>query len=116
MTVVEPGYFRTDFLDDRSLATSPTVIPDYAETSGAMRFSAPTVNHAQPGDPARLACAVITLANSPAPPLRMPFGTDTVAAVEQKNAFVAGELAAWRDLAVSTDFPRGRRRHSGVSG
>lgn len=31
---------------------------------------------------------------------------DTVAAIAQKNAFVAGELAQWRELAVSTDFSR----------
>jgi len=28
-----------------------------------------------------------------------------VAALEEKNAFVARELAQWRELAVSTDFP-----------
>jgi len=35
----------------------------------------------------------------------MHFGTDTLARVETKNAFVAQEMAEWRDLAASTDFP-----------
>jgi NAD(P)-dependent dehydrogenase (short-subunit alcohol dehydrogenase family) len=106
VTIVEPGYFRTDFLDQSSLTTSPTIIEDYAETSGAMRDFARRVNHAQPGDPARLAKAMITLVGASNPPLRMPFGSDTVTAIEEKNSFVAAELAAWRNLAVSTDFPK----------
>jgi NAD(P)-dependent dehydrogenase (short-subunit alcohol dehydrogenase family) len=103
-TVVEPGFFRTDFLDSRSLAVSPTAIPDYEETVGAMRNFAAGANHAQPGDPAKLAKAMLALVNAPEPPLRMPFGSDTVARIEAKNASVAEELARWRELSLSTDF------------
>ncbi len=60
----------------------------------------------QPGDPVRLARAVVELTRADAPPLRLPLGSDTVAAIEAKHAFVAGELAAWRTVATSTDFPR----------
>jgi NAD(P)-dependent dehydrogenase (short-subunit alcohol dehydrogenase family) len=105
VTVVEPGFFRTDFLDDQSLVTSPTIIEDYAETSGGMRDFAVAANHGQPGDPVRFAKAIIALASEANPPLRMPYGSDTVAVIEAKNAFVAAELSAWRDIAVSTDFP-----------
>jgi NAD(P)-dependent dehydrogenase (short-subunit alcohol dehydrogenase family) len=103
-TVVEPGFFRTDFLDDQSLVKTKLEIEDYAETVGAMRSFAAGANHAQPGNPHKLATAMIQLVNAPNPPLRMPFGTDTVAVIEQKNAKVAAELADWRDLAVSTDW------------
>jgi hypothetical protein len=72
-----------------------------------MRTTAAAVSLKQPGDPARLAKALMTLADAANPPLRMPFGSDTVAAIEAKNAFVAEELKAWRELAVSTDFPAG---------
>ncbi|MEP7452295.1 oxidoreductase [Phyllobacterium sp. SB3] len=108
VTVVEPGFFRTDFLDESSLSVSHSAIADYDETpAGAMRSLAVEYNHEQPGDPARLAKAMIIVAHSDNPPLRMPFGSDTVAAIEKKNAAVAMELATWRDLAVSTDFPTG---------
>lgn len=106
-TVVEPGFFRTDFLDDQSLSKTTTRIEDYAATVGAMRDFAQGANHAQPGDPARLATAILTLVASAEPPLRLPLGSDTVARIEQKNAFVAGELDAWRSVALSTDFPKG---------
>jgi NAD(P)-dependent dehydrogenase (short-subunit alcohol dehydrogenase family) len=104
-TIVEPGYFRTDFLDARSLSVSGGEIADYAATAGAVREQAAKLSHRQPGDPARLAAALVELGGNPDAPLRMPYGSDTVAAIEAKNAFVAGELAAWRQVSVSTDFP-----------
>jgi Short-chain alcohol dehydrogenase of unknown specificity len=102
-TVVEPGFFRTDFLDGQSLAVTEE-IADYAETAGATRSFAADANHAQPGDPAKFAKAMITLANAEKPPVRVPIGSDTVAHIERKNAEVARELDAWRSLSLSTDF------------
>jgi hypothetical protein len=49
---------------------------------------------------------VIDLSRAEHPPLRLPLGSDTVAAIEAKHAFVATELDAWRAVAISTDFPR----------
>ncbi|OHV84005.1 oxidoreductase [Ensifer sp. LCM 4579] len=107
VTIVEPGFFRTDFLADNSLSVSAAAIPDYIGTpAGDMRNFAAQANHAQPGDPAKLAAGIVTLVNAPNPPLRMPFGSDTVAVIEEQNADVARELAEWRELALSTDFPK----------
>ncbi|MEM5295756.1 oxidoreductase [Burkholderia sp. JPY481] len=103
-TVVEPGYFRTDFLDASSLVVAPDVIDDYDETSGAVRRKAMQLNHNQPGDPARLAAAMIALVDAASPPLRLPLGTDTLAAIAAKNAYVTQETEAWKDLSSSTDF------------
>jgi NAD(P)-dependent dehydrogenase (short-subunit alcohol dehydrogenase family) len=103
-TVVEPGFFRTDFLDPQSLTVSPGEIADYHETAGAMRDFAGHANHAQPGDPAKLAKAMLALVDAAEPPVRLPFGSDTVARIESKNACVAAELARWRELSLSTDF------------
>ncbi len=105
VTIVEPGFFRTDFLADNSLSISPASIPDYVGTpAGDMRAFAASAHHAQPGDPAKFATGIVTLANAENPPLRMPFGSDTVAKLVEKNAFVEQELSTWRALAVSTDF------------
>lgn len=105
VTVVEPGFFRTDFLHDNSLAVSPASIPDYVGTpAGNMRDFAAAANHAQPGNPSKLASGILAVVNAEKPPLRMPFGSDTVSVLETKNASVAKELDAWRDLALSTDF------------
>jgi NAD(P)-dependent dehydrogenase (short-subunit alcohol dehydrogenase family) len=105
VTIVEPGYFRTDFLDQQSLSRVGRHIADYDESVGATRQVASDRNHAQQGDPAKLAKVMIKLANVGQPPLRLPLGSDTVAAIEAKNEFVAGELKQWREVALSTDFP-----------
>jgi len=104
-TVVEPGYFRTDFLDASSLAVAGEVIADYDSTSGNVRRIAGTLNHNQPGDPARLAAAMLELVDAPTPPLRLPLGTDTLKAIAEKNAYVAQETESWKTLSASTDFP-----------
>lgn len=103
-TVVEPGFFRTDFLDAKSLTTVQNSIPDYAETVGAMRKAMADANHQQPNDPQKLAPVLMKLVNSPKPPVRLPLGRDTIAAIQTKNAFVAKELAEWREVAESTAF------------
>jgi len=71
-----------------------------------VRAAAKQVSLQQPGDPVRLARAVVELSRSEHPPLRMPLGSDSAAAIEAKQAFVTGELAACRAVSVSTDFPR----------
>lgn len=104
VTVVEPGFFRTDFLDNSSLKKSSDAIPDYESTVGAMRRYAAEANHGQPGDPEKLAQAFLRLVNAVNPPVRLPLGSDTVRRIEQKHRFVEHELAVWRSLALSTDF------------
>ncbi|MYM96731.1 oxidoreductase [Duganella vulcania] len=104
VTVVEPGFFRTDFLDASSLATTHDRIDAYAATVGAMREFAAGVNHQQPGDPAKLAGALLQLADSAQPPVRLQLGSDTVQRVRAKNLSVEAEMAQWLELAVSTDF------------
>jgi NAD(P)-dependent dehydrogenase (short-subunit alcohol dehydrogenase family) len=104
VTVVEPGYFRTDFLDASSLSVSSTIIEDYAATAGKVRSVATGLNHAQPGDPTRLAKVLIEFTDAPNPPVRLPLGSDTVAAIEAKHAADAAILAEWRTVSVSTDF------------
>ncbi|KII36530.1 oxidoreductase [Pseudomonas fluorescens] len=103
-TVVEPGFFRTDFLDEQSLIKTRLELADYDETVGKMRAFAEAANHAQPGDPQKFAEAMLALVNAPNPPQRLALGSDTVARIEAKNRLVAQELAEWNELALSTDF------------
>lgn len=104
VTVIEPGYFRTDFLDATSLTISGTPIADYATTAGAVRERAAGLNHAQPGDPDRLAQAIVAFVDAPNPPVRLPLGSDTVAAIRAKHAADAKILTGWEGVSLSTDF------------
>ena len=104
VTVIEPGYFRTDFLDASSLSASAAGIADYAGTAGVVRARAAELNHDQPGDPEKLARVLVDFAEAPDPPVRLPLGSDTVAAIEAKHASDAAILAKWRAVSLSTDF------------
>jgi NAD(P)-dependent dehydrogenase (short-subunit alcohol dehydrogenase family) len=104
VTVVEPGYFRTDFLDSRSLARTAHHIGDYDESVGKTREMAAERNHAQQGDPGRLGQALLRLVNAKEPPLRLPLGTDAVQGVEAKLKYIESELESWRAVSASTDF------------
>ncbi|MEK7456344.1 MAG: oxidoreductase [Pseudomonadota bacterium] len=104
VTVIEPGYFRTDFLDASSLSVSATGIEDYHETAGRVRRVAQDLNHGQPGDPDKLAKVLVDFAGTPNPPVRLPLGSDTVAAIEAKHSSDAVILESWRAVSVSTDF------------
>src|ERR1700730_13627142 len=49
VTAIEPGAFRTNFLDDSSLVTAEARIEDYTGTAGAIRQWAEQTKHAQAG-------------------------------------------------------------------
>jgi NAD(P)-dependent dehydrogenase (short-subunit alcohol dehydrogenase family) len=103
VTIVEPGFFRTDFLDASSVVYAADPIADYAQASAALREFYEARSHNQAGDPARLGQALVALANAENPPLRWAAGTDAVAMIEAKIAGLTTELEAWRDLSASTD-------------
>ena len=102
-TTVEPGYFRTNFLAGASLLRAEKTIEDYAETAGAMREIATEVSYHQPGDPVKLAAAIVRLAGSPKPPVHLPLGTDTLKHYREKTEAFDKEIAEWHDLITSTD-------------
>ena len=104
VTVIEPGYFRTDFLDASSLAVSSRQISDYEATAGKVRAIAGGLNHNQPGDPSKLADVLVAFADAPNPPVRLPLGSDTVAAIEAKHQSDSQILSEWRSISLSTDF------------
>jgi hypothetical protein len=79
-------------------------IADYTDTAGRTRQAALERNHRRPGDPAKLADPIVKIAAEPEPPLRLPLGSDALALIAAKNAFVEGETARWAVLSRSTDF------------
>jgi NAD(P)-dependent dehydrogenase (short-subunit alcohol dehydrogenase family) len=102
-TTVEPGYFRTNFLDKSSLTRAAQEIADYAATVGKMRQAATQISYRQPGDPVKLAAAIVRLAASPKPPVHLPLGNDTLAAYRAKAERFEQEIAEWHEVITSTD-------------
>ncbi len=107
VVIIEPGGFRTDFLDGSSLHTTRQEIADYAGTAGQVRVQAAGRRRQQANDPVKGAAAIVTIATVADPPARLQLGADCVAAVEDKLQRVAAELDRWRELAVSTAYDEG---------
>ena len=98
-TVVEPGFFRTELLVEGSSTIWPELsIDDYAERTASTIASWRTMNGQQRGDPAKLAAALVTIAELENPPLRFVAGADAVAAVEQKARDLLAQVDAHRQL------------------
>ena len=103
VTIVEPGPFRTDFLTPRSIRFGQERIADYDERRAALLAGVEERNGRQPGDPAKLAEAIVSLAETDTPPLRFIAGAVAVSTVETKLASMRAELDRWRQLSLSTD-------------
>jgi NAD(P)-dependent dehydrogenase (short-subunit alcohol dehydrogenase family) len=102
-TVVAPGFFRTEFLDAASLTRSGHIIPDYDQTVGEMRKFATQVNKKQPGDPVKLAKAIVQLANAEKPPVHLPLGNDSLQRFREKTAAFENDIGVWYDVITGTD-------------
>jgi NAD(P)-dependent dehydrogenase (short-subunit alcohol dehydrogenase family) len=104
VTIVEPGYFRTDLLADYALKFAAKEIEDYAATAGAVRKAIPTMHGKQPGDPRKLALALVRLVGESKPPLRFLAGADAVQVREQTLNALHDELEQWRSLSSSLAY------------
>lgn len=104
VTMLEPGYFRTDLLSDASLSLAARELAAYDTVTGQMRRQIAGVSGHQPGDPAKLVRAVRQIVDSPQPPLRLALGSDAVDVAEHKLSAWQHELNQWRALSTSTDF------------
>lgn len=101
--IVEPGFFRTDFLDGSSIKYGDNTISDYATLAAQMREVYDSHNHTQLGDPAKLGAAMVKLASLEKPPLRYAAGSDAVDGIINKMTAMRREIDTWRELSVSTD-------------
>lgn len=104
MTIVEPGVSRTDFGSGGAVLGAP--LPEYADgPSGQLRrmLSGELPPLPAPGDPAKIAAAIIASADQAAAPLRLPLGSDAYAVATAALRSRLDALEAGRDLAHSTD-------------
>ena len=104
-TIVEPGFFRTELLVTGASSIWPElVIDDYAERTEQTIAGWKSMNGLQPGDPAKLGAALVSLAAMDKPPLRFVAGADVVAGVEQKANLLLAQVEAHRELSSNMAF------------
>lgn len=105
--LVEPGFFRTELLSNDSTTYAEPHLGDYADKTRAIVASWQSMSGQQPGDPAKLADAIVSLGVLDTPPLRFVAGSDAVEAVEQKAQLLIAQADAHRDLSsrLALDVP-----------
>lgn len=103
VTIIEPGFFRTDFLDPSSVHFSGKQIKDYDKVRPEIEAQYKGVNHKQPGDPAKLGAAIVKVAGVSAPPARLLMGSDAIEFARSQLQSRLAELEAWTELSGSTD-------------
>jgi NAD(P)-dependent dehydrogenase (short-subunit alcohol dehydrogenase family) len=106
VTIVEPGPFRTDFLTRESLRFGANPIADYEERRTRVQATFESRSGNQPGDPVKLAEAIVRLANEPKPPMRFIAGAFALGVMEKKLESVRADLENWRTVSVSLDYGR----------
>jgi NAD(P)-dependent dehydrogenase (short-subunit alcohol dehydrogenase family) len=104
VTVVNPGYFRTELLSEESTNYAPVSIDDYGERNAVLRELYTTTHGKQPGDPAKLAQVLVTIAGLEKPPFRFIAGADAIAQAEEKLRERQRQIDAYRDLSSSLAF------------
>jgi NAD(P)-dependent dehydrogenase (short-subunit alcohol dehydrogenase family) len=100
-TIVNPGFFRTELLTKESTNYAEPSIEDNAERNAAQREAWETQNGQQQGDPAKLAQALLTIADEEQPPLRFIAGADAIGTVEQQIAALQQQIDGFRELSSS---------------
>src|SRR6187397_2782528 len=103
-TVVNPGFFRTELLTEQSTNYAEPSIADYDERRAPLLEYWKSQNGKQSGDPAKLARALITIANQEPPPRRFIAGADAIGTAEQRVADLKAQIDANRDLSTSLAF------------
>jgi NAD(P)-dependent dehydrogenase (short-subunit alcohol dehydrogenase family) len=102
ITIVSPGYFRTEFLD-ASLGTSKNEIADYKLVREVQHAHQNDINHNQAGDPVKAAAVMIAVAEQKEPPLHVFLGKDAYQMADNKIKAVQQDMAAVKELATATD-------------
>ena len=103
-TVVEPGYFRTEFLSSGSLAVPSNPIDAYREVRDTQIAHQQDINNQQPGDPAKGCDVIIAAAESENAPLHLFLGPDAYAVAGAKIADIQKDMEDWKALATATNF------------
>ena len=102
ITVVEPGFFRTDLLDAHNIRWVSKVIEDYAPEGKAEDMWSP-YHGTQPGDPAKLGDALVKIAAMRNPPKLFVAGSDALSTITSAIEERLREVRANEMLSYSTD-------------
>lgn len=103
-TIVNPGFFRTEFLTKASSTYAKHSIEDYEERRANHMSFFNGQNGQQPGDPIKLAKALLKIVSEAKPPQRFIAGSDAIGIAEQKIVDLQAQINAYRDLSSAMAY------------
>lgn len=104
VTIIEPGYVRTNFLSSGSIAVPLNPIAAYTAIQEEKRRHKEDVPGNQPGDPQKIAETIISLTELSQPPLRILLGADALQYAGYKLQMLQDGIEAYKETTLSTDF------------
>jgi len=102
VTLVEPGFFRTDLLDNRNAKYPSIAIDDYAAEGSAQKMWS-AYNGTQQGDPDKLGEALVKISKMTDPPKQFYAGSDAVAGIRSALEGRLQEITVYEEVSKSTD-------------
>ena len=102
VTLVEPGFFRTDLLAPQSVVFGEVAVDGY-DAPAAVKATWQGYHHTQGGDPAKLGTAIVKLAAMASPPKQFLAGSDAVEGLTSDLKTRLNEVEANKALSKSTD-------------
>ena len=104
VTAIEPGAFRTDWAA-RSMKETANPISDYDESVGTRKELIKAFANDLPGDPRKVAEAVLMVTTLDEPPLRLLLGRDVLKAMRDKLAALSASIEEWKAVTKDVNFP-----------
>ena len=102
VTILAPGTFRTNFMNEETLHVAKNRIDAYNLASQIAQFTG--FDGKQLGNPKKLAEVVLNLAEMPNPPLHLHLGSDCYHAILEVRKNEREEMEQWKTVSLSTDF------------
>ncbi len=103
-TVVYPGYFRTNFLDNGSLSLPDQPIAAYKAARASEEWHKKEQSGNQPGSPEKAAEVFIQLAEMDQAPVHFMMGSDAFELAQNKIESLKSTLEDNKELSKSTNF------------
>ena len=102
VTLVYPGYFRTDFLSSDSVKRAAHPIQEYKTARESEQIHLNQINGNQPNDPGRGVEILIEVSERNSSPLHLFLGRDAYDVASRKIDIIQNDLQHYEALATST--------------
>ena len=104
VTVVYPGYFRTDFLTKGSLQTPLHPIQEYEAARQSEQAHLESINGNQPNDPEKAIEVLIAISEEKNLPVHLLLGKDAYDLLQNKISIITQDVEQWKSYTLSTAY------------